>query len=81
VRADGPHEASPHIPLSLPGSTGQPGKPLLLDPITGVFGILDHPLARVMTSEIVIASEAKQSIFSFSLQHGLLRCARNDVET
>jgi hypothetical protein len=37
--------------LSSPGSTGRSSTPRLLDSITAVSGILDHPLSRVMTAE------------------------------
>jgi hypothetical protein len=63
-----------HKELSSSGLTGRSSTPRLLDFITNVSGILDHPLSRVMTTEnvarpsVIARSEAtKQSIVRFAV--------------
>ena len=43
-----------HKELSSSGLTGRSSRPRLLDFITNVSGILDHPLSRVMTTANVV---------------------------
>src|SRR5580693_7672870 len=54
--------------------TGRPSTPRLLDSITGVSGILDHPLSRMMTTEIQFSNSLTPSLRA----NGSRECAPDD---
>jgi hypothetical protein len=64
------------LTVVMPRAGGGSSTPRPNDFITAVSGIPDHPLARVMTIGVVIASEAKQSMAQQS-KCGLLRRLRS----
>src|SRR4051794_12069133 len=53
------HRVSP-VASPMTGSSGGSSTPRLIHFITGVSGILDHPLSRMMTVEVAAASLAPQ---------------------
>ena len=63
---------------SSPGLTGRPSTPRLLEPITAVSGILDHPHARVMTGDASGLPAAQTSILTRSIDRINLSTKRGE---